>query len=136
MQRFMCKAKIHRATVTGADVDYEGSITIDENLLDAAGVLPYEKVAVYNVTNGNRLETYAIAGERGRGDICLNGAAAHLVDPGDLVIICCYGAFDDAEAREMKPKLVFVDAKNRPVDRAMDYEVPGPRRVPAPAMVN
>jgi len=133
MLRNMCKGKIHRATVTGADVDYEGSVTIDENLLEASGILPYEKVEIYNVTNGNRLETYAITGERGKGDICLNGAAAHLVDPGDLVIICHYALMDDAEARALKPKLVFVDSKNRPVRREIDHEVPGPHRIEVPA---
>lgn len=129
MQRTMLKAKIHRAVVTGADLEYEGSITIDENLLELSGTIPYEQVDVYNVTNGKRFTTYAITGERGRGDICVNGAAAHLVSPGDLVIICCYATYEEPEARRHKPKLVFVDDHNRPVARHVEGEVAGPRRI-------
>ncbi|MDD2850756.1 MAG: aspartate 1-decarboxylase [Desulfuromonadaceae bacterium] len=113
MQRIMLKSKIHRATVTGADLHYEGSVTIDRNLMDAADIVSYEKVAVWNVTNGNRLETYAIEGERGSGVICLNGAAARLMAPQDLVIIASFVTMDNAEAIQHKPKLVFVDDKNR-----------------------
>jgi aspartate 1-decarboxylase len=109
----MLKSKIHRATVTGADLHYEGSVTIDRNLMDAADIVSYEKVAVWNVTNGNRLETYAIEGERGSGVICLNGAAARLVAPKDLVIIASFVNMENAEAIKHEPKLVFVDEQNR-----------------------
>ncbi len=120
----MFASKIHRATVTGADVDYEGSVTIDRDLLDAAGILEWEEVHVWDVTNGARLSTYAIAGERGSGDICINGAAAHLVRPGDLVILATFVDMDDAEARLHAPTVVFVDGDNRVRDRRA--EVPGP----------
>jgi aspartate 1-decarboxylase len=113
MQRIMLKSKIHRATVTGADLHYEGSVTIDRDLMDAADIVSYEKVAVWNVTNGNRLETYAIEGQRGSGVICLNGAAARLVAPRDLVIIASFVNMENAEAIKHKPKLVFVDEDNR-----------------------
>ena len=109
MQRIMLKSKIHRATVTGADLHYEGSVTIDRDLMDAADIVSYEKVAVWNVTNGNRLETYAIEGERGSGVICLNGAAARLMAPKDLVIIASFVNMENAEAIKYEPKLVFVD---------------------------
>lgn len=105
--------KIHRATVTQADLHYVGSITIDEDLLEAAGILPFEKVEVYDITNGNRLATYALPGERGSGVIGMNGAAARLVQPGDLVIIVAYGLFDEEEARRHQPRVVLVDEKNR-----------------------
>ncbi len=113
MNRIMLKSKIHRATVTGADLHYEGSVTIDRDLMDAADIISYEKVAVWNVTNGSRLETYAIEGQRGSGVICLNGAAARLVAPQDLVIIASFVTMDEAEAMAHEPKLVFVDEKNR-----------------------
>lgn len=113
MQRVMLKSKIHRATVTGADLHYEGSVTIDRDLMDAADIVSYEKVAVWNVTNGSRLETYAIEGERGSGVICLNGAAARLVAPRDLVIIASFVNMENAEAIKHEPKLVFVDGENR-----------------------
>lgn len=113
MTRFFLRCKIHRATVTEANVDYEGSITIDRDLLDAAGLQPYEKVEVYNVTRGTRFETYAIEGEAGAGEICVNGAAAHLVEVGDLVIIACYCALEPKEVAGHRPTLVFVDRKNR-----------------------
>jgi len=109
----MLKSKIHRATVTGADLHYEGSVTIDRDLMDAADIVSYEKVAVWNVTNGSRLETYAIEGERGSGVICLNGAAARLVAPRDLVIIASFVNMENAEAIKYEPKLVFVDEENR-----------------------
>lgn len=112
MTRVFLRSKIHRATVTHADVDYEGSITIDRNLIDAADLHPFEKVEIYNVTNGNRLETYVIEGVPGGGEIGINGAAAHLCRPGDKVIIACYGHFDPAEIAEHAPKLVFVDEHN------------------------
>ena len=113
MQRIMLKSKIHRATVTGADLHYEGSVTIDRDLMDAADIISYEKVAVWDVTNGSRLETYAIEGERGSGVICLNGAAARLVAPKDLVIIASFVNMDNEAAIKHEPKLVFVDEQNR-----------------------
>ncbi len=113
MQRIMLKSKIHRATVTGADLHYEGSVTIDRDLMDAADIVSYEKVAVWNVTNGNRLETYAIEGQRGSGVICLNGAAARLMAPRDLVIIASFVNMENAEAIKYEPKLIFVDEENR-----------------------
>lgn len=112
MFRTMLKSKIHRATVTQADLNYVGSITIDADLLDAADLLAGEQVAVVDINNGSRLETYVIAGPRGSGVIGINGAAARLVAPGDLVIIISYAAVSDAEARELVPKVVFVDAAN------------------------
>ncbi len=113
MQRTMCKGKIHRATVTQANLNYIGSITIDQDLLDAANIYPYEKVQVVNVNNGSRLETYTIAGARGSGVICLNGAAARLNAEGDIVIIISYGQFDEQEIRSLEPHIVFVDENNR-----------------------
>ena len=111
MLRTLVHAKIHRATVTGADLNYVGSITIDEDLLEAAGIWPFERVQVVDVNNGNRLETYAIVGERGSGTIQLNGAAAHLVSVGDLVIIMAYAQVD-ARPEEWEPTVVFVDERN------------------------
>ena len=112
MTRMMLKSKIHRATVTEANVEYEGSVTIDQNLLDAADMLAYERVDIWNCTNGNRLSTYVIEGERGSGEICINGAAAHLMKPGDLVIIGSFVQVDDAEAKTWDAKRVFVDGQN------------------------
>lgn len=109
----MFHGKIHRAVVTQARLDYMGSITIDENLLDAAGILPGEKVQIVNNNNGERLETYTIAGERGSGVICLNGAAARKAQVGDVVIIIAYGLMDAKEAKENEPKVVMVDEHNR-----------------------
>ncbi|MFN8618135.1 MAG: aspartate 1-decarboxylase [Dehalococcoidia bacterium] len=111
--RTMMSGKIHRATVTEANLDYEGSITLDPDLMEAAGILPYEQVAVVDVTNGARLETYAIKGERGSGEVCINGAAAHLCHRGDTVIIIAYQQVSDEEARRMEPRKVFVDTQNR-----------------------
>lgn len=108
----MMHGKIHRATVTQANLNYVGSITIDEDLLDAAGILPGEKVQIVNNNNGTRLETYTIAGERKSGVICLNGAAARLAVEGDIVIIIAYALMDDKEARELQPKVVLVDENN------------------------
>ena len=116
MMRTMMKAKIHRATVTEANLEYEGSITIDPDLLEAADILPYERVDVLDVTNGARLSTYVIEGERGSGEICVNGAAAHLIKPHDLVIICSYVQVEDAETRDWQATRVFVDGRNRPRD--------------------
>ena len=113
MTRTMLKSKIHRATVTEANLEYEGSISIDAGLLQAADILPYEQVDLYNCTNGNRLHTYAIPGPLGSGEICVNGAAAHLVKPHDVLIIASYAQVEDAEARGWQAKRVFVDHHNR-----------------------
>jgi aspartate 1-decarboxylase len=112
MMRTMLKGKIHRARVTDANLNYEGSITIDELLMEAADILPYERVQVLDIDNGARLETYAITGERGCGEICINGAAARLVAVGDRVIILAYSIVSDEEAREIRPRLVYVDERN------------------------
>jgi aspartate 1-decarboxylase len=117
MFRTLLKSKIHRAHVTEADLDYEGSLTIDQDLMDAANIVPYEAVDVYDITNGARLTTYAIVGPRGSGTICVNGAAAHLVKPGDLIIIVCYGHYDEQEARTHQPTVFLVDEQNRVVSR-------------------
>ena len=116
MTRTMLKSKIHRATVTEANVEYEGSVSIDADLLDAADILPYESVEIWNCTNGNRLRTYAISGEAGSGEICINGAAAHLVKPHDVVIIASWVDLDDEEARGWRARRVFVDERNRQRD--------------------
>lgn len=113
MERKMLKSKIHRAVVTGADLHYEGSVTIDKELMEAADIIPYEAVSIWNVTNGNRFETYAIEGGRASGVICVNGAAARMVAPKDLVIIACFINMNDAEARNHEPRLIFVDERNR-----------------------
>jgi len=126
MMRIMMKSKIHRATVTQADLHYVGSITIDEALMEAADLLEGEQVAIVDVTNGARLETYAIPGKRGSGIIGINGAAAHLVQPGDLVIIMSYAMLDEAEARAHKPRVVHVDAANRIVKLGNDPAEPVP----------
>ena len=107
------KGKIHRATVTEANLEYEGSITIDRTLLDAAGILPHERVDILDVTNGARLTTYALEGARDSGTLCINGAAAHLVNEGDLVIICAYALMDPVEAKSFRPRVVLVDDGNR-----------------------
>ena len=113
MLRSMCKSKIHRATVTDANLNYVGSITIDSELMAAADLLEYEQVHVVNVNNGARFETYVIPGEPGSGEICLNGAAARLAHPGDKVIIISYGQFETAELAEFRPVFIFVDEQNR-----------------------
>lgn len=120
MMRTMLKSKIHRATVTQADLHYVGSCTVDEDLMDAADLLPGEQVSIVDVTNGARLETYVIAGERGSGVIGINGAAAHLVHPGDLVILISYVQVPDAEARLLRPRVVHVDSGNRVVELGAD----------------
>ncbi|MDF0530911.1 aspartate 1-decarboxylase [Tsukamurella sp. 8F] len=120
MLRTMMKSKIHRARVTQADLHYVGSVTIDQDLLDASDLLEGEQVAIVDVTNGARLETYVIAGARGTGVIGINGAAAHLVEPGDIVIIIAYGIMDPAELAAYDPRVVFVDADNRVVDLGGD----------------
>jgi aspartate 1-decarboxylase len=115
MLRTMLKSKVHRATVTQADLNYVGSLTMDADLMDAADLLAGEQISVVDVTNGARLETYVIEGERGSGVIGINGAAAHLVHPGDLVIVISYGLMDNAEAAAYRPKVVFVDGANKVV---------------------
>lgn len=117
MLRTMCKGKIHRATVTQADLNYVGSITIDQDLLDAADIYPYEKVQVVNINNGARLETYTIPGARGSGVICLNGAAARLNAVGDLVIIISYAQCNEEEIRSLQPHVVFVDENNSMIEQ-------------------
>ena len=129
MKRMLFKSKIHRAAVTDANLDYEGSVTIDETLMRAADILPYEKVAIWNATNGSRLETYAIVGAPNSGVICINGAAARHAQPGDIVIIATFAeAVDEAEARAWRPTVVRVDGHNRIVQGAPDHELPGPGR--------
>jgi aspartate 1-decarboxylase len=113
MLRTMCKSKIHRATVTGADLNYIGSITIDTELMEAADLREYEQVQVVDIDNGARLETYVIPGERGSGEVCLNGAAARLVQPGDRVIVISYAQYSEAELEQYRPVFIFVDEQNR-----------------------
>jgi aspartate 1-decarboxylase len=125
MQRTMFKAKIHRAIVTHADLHYEGSVTVDEDLLEAADILEHEWVAIWNVTNGKRIETYALRGERGSGVVCINGAAAHRFSPGDRVIIATRCTLEEAKARTHNPTVVLVNDNNRIVDPAAT-EIPGP----------
>jgi aspartate 1-decarboxylase len=122
----MMKSKIHRATVTQADLDYVGSVTLDAALMEAADLLEGEQVAIVDITNGARIETYVIPGERGSGVIGINGAAAHLVHPGDLVIIMSYAVLNDAEARSLQPRVVHVDANNRIVKLGNDPAEPVP----------
>ena len=124
--RFMMKSKIHRATVTQADLDYVGSVTLDAALMEAADLLEGEQVAIVDITNGARIETYVIPGEPGSGVIGINGAAAHLVHPGDLVIIMSYAVLSDAEARAIEPRVVHVDEKNRLVKLGNDAAEPVP----------
>ena len=114
--RTMLRGKIHRATVTGADLHYEGSVTIDVDLLERADIIPYQQVDIWNVTNGERFQTYALAGQRGSGVVCINGAAAHKARKGDLVIIAAFAQLSEAAARHWMPRCVFVDAQNRPVE--------------------
>jgi aspartate 1-decarboxylase len=123
----MLKSKIHRATVTQADVNYEGSVTVDADLLRAADILPHEEVHVWNVTRGSRLRTYAIEGAAGSGVICINGAAAHLAAPGDVVILATFTEMDEVAVRHHRPIVVMVDERNRIRD-ARATEVPGPKR--------
>ena len=124
MRLNMLKGKIHRATVKQAALDYVGSITIDVDLLEASGIIEYEKVQIVDVDNGARFETYAIAGERGSWMICLNGAAARCVQPNDKIIIMCYCDMDEEEAKAHKPKVVFVDDENK-ISRITNYEKHG-----------
>jgi aspartate 1-decarboxylase len=127
MRRTLFKSKIHRATVTHADLEYEGSVTIDRDLMIAADIVPHEQVHIWNVTRGSRLVTYALEGPPGSGEVCINGAAAHQAKPGDLVIIATFAEMDAAEAAAHRPKVVLVDARNRAVD-AEATEIPGPLR--------
>jgi aspartate 1-decarboxylase len=126
MMRIMMKSKIHRATVTQADLDYVGSVTLDAGLMEAADLLEGEQVAIVDITNGARIETYVIPGERGSGVIGINGAAAHLAHPGDLVIIMSYAVLSDAEARALEPRVVHVDHQNRIVKLGNDPAEPVP----------
>jgi aspartate 1-decarboxylase len=126
MMRTMLKSKVHRATVTQADLHYVGSVTVDEDLMDAADLLAGEQVAIVDVTNGARLETYVIPGQRGSGVIGINGAAAHLVHPGDLVILISYGVMDETESKSYVPRVVHVDAANRVVELGGDPAAPAP----------
>lgn len=112
MDRIMLKSKIHRAVITEANLNYEGSFTIDLDILEAADILPYEKVSIVNINNGERIETYTIPGERGKKDFCLNGAAARKGAPGDVVIVISYGNYPDEELKSYKPKIVLVDKEN------------------------
>ena len=128
MKRSLFKSKIHRARVTHADLTYEGSVTIDEDLLRAADILPYERIHIWNASNGARLETYALPGEPGSGVICVNGAAARHAQPGDIVILATFADVDEAEARSWKPTVVRVDAGNRIIDDGGAPERPGPER--------
>jgi aspartate 1-decarboxylase len=126
VRRTLFKSKIHRATVTDADLHYEGSVTIDAELLAAADILPYERVSLWNVTNGSRLETYALEGEPGSGVVCVNGAAAHHARPGDVVIVATFAEPEsETEARTWRPTIVRVDAANRLL-AGLPHEVPGP----------
>jgi aspartate 1-decarboxylase len=124
----MFKSKIHRATVTQADMDYEGSVSIDEELLELSNILPNEAVEVWNVTRGTRLTTYALKADRGSREICINGAAAHLMTPGDLVIIATFCQMDAEEAKVFEPTVVLVDRKNNP--KEIRAEIPGPNQAP------
>jgi len=126
-RRSMLKSKLHRATVTHADVNYEGSLTVDRQLLEAADILPFEEVHVWNVTRGSRLRTYAMEAPPGSGIVCVNGAAAHLTHPGDLVIVATFTQLDDAAARAHQPRIVLLGEGNRIVQGNAE-EVPGPQR--------
>jgi aspartate 1-decarboxylase len=126
MMRIMMKSKIHRATVTQADLHYVGSVTLDSALMEAADLLEGEQVAIVDITNGARLETYVIPGDHGSGVIGINGAAAHLIQPGDLVIVISYAAMEELEARGIRPKIVHVDEKNQIVKLGNDAAEPVP----------
>lgn len=130
MRRTLFKSKIHRATVSHADLEYEGSLTIDAVLMRAADILPFERVHVWNVTNGSRLETYALEGEPGSGVLCVNGAAAHHARPGDVVIVATFAEAEEHEARNWRPRVVRVDSANRIVDGPR-AETAGPARAPS-----
>ena len=127
MRRSLFKSKIHRATVTQADLDYEGSVTIDEDLMEASGIWNWEAVHIWNITRGTRLQTYALKGQRGSGVICINGAAAHLNKPGDMVILATFAELEESEARTFVPKVVLVDRQNKIVVKDA-VEIAGPDR--------
>lgn len=118
MLRTLLKSKLHRATVTQADLEYEGSVTIDRLLMEAADIVEFEQVDIYDITNGSRLTTYALPGDAGGGTICINGAAAHLVNPGDLVIIASYAQYNEVEARQHSPQIILVNDQNSIVELA------------------
>jgi aspartate 1-decarboxylase len=124
MRRELCKSKIHRATVTAANLDYEGSLTLDMNLVDAADLVPYERIQVVNINNGSRLETYVLPGERGSGNLHLNGAAARLGEVGDKVILISYAHYDESEIEGHEPRVVFVDEENRVLQRNLRATAP------------
>ena len=121
MRRILCRSKIHRATVTDADLNYEGSITVDPVLLEAADIREFEQVHVANLSTGARFETYAMRGKRGSGQVVVNGAAARLVQPGDLVIIFCYGIYEDSELRNFQPRFIMVDETNQIRDESRQF---------------
>ncbi len=123
MRRIMCKSKIHRATVTQAELHYEGSLTVDSDLLDAADIVPYERVQVCNINNGERFETYIIPGKRRSGTICLNGAAARLGAVGDEIIIITYATYTDEEIKNYKPTVIILDKQNKVIDIKKDTEL-------------
>ena len=127
LNRMMLKSKLHRATVTQADVDYEGSVTLDKTFLEAAEILPFEQVHVWNVTRGTRVLTYAMEGEAGSGVVCVNGAAAHLAKPGDIVIIATFVQMDDESAHHHRPRIVLM-GPNNVITRTNAIEIPGPQR--------
>ncbi len=126
MTREMLRAKVHRITVTERNVEYEGSLTLDAGLMEAAGMVAYERVEVYDVHNGQRFATYLIEGERGSGQCCVNGAAARLVETGDRLILACYARLDESEIRQHRPKVVLVDGRNR-ITEVRDQESAGVR---------
>jgi aspartate 1-decarboxylase len=132
MRRRMMKSKIHRATVTDANLHYVGSVTVDEDLLDAADIMEFEQVAIVDVDNGARLETYTIAGPRGSGVVCLNGAAARLVSPGDTIIMISYADYEQAELASYEPRVVHVDTANRQIDEVTAELLAEQQRGPAP----
>jgi aspartate 1-decarboxylase len=127
MRRRMMKSKIHRATVTDANLHYVGSVTIDRDLMDRANLLAYEQVAIVDIDNGARFETYVIEGDRGSGAICLNGAAARLVQPGDKVIVISYAEYEDAELEGYQPTIIHVDTSNQPVSEELAHQLAGDR---------
>ena len=118
MQRFLLKSKLHRLTVTDANLDYEGSITLDPDLIDVADFVPWERVHVWDATNGQRIKTYIIEGERGSGEVCINGAAAHKVNKGDIIIVASFAVLDETEIKFHIPKIIKVDENNKPIGGA------------------
>lgn len=127
MRRIMLKSKLHRLRVTQADLNYEGSLTLDVELLEAADILPNEQIHIWNVTRGTRLTTYAMPGQRGSGVVCINGAAAHLVGPGDVIIVATFAEVEEAEARQHQPRVLLIDPDNQ-ARPTLIAEIPGPER--------